>query len=110
MGIKKVLVNEIIRKGHSVVNGVKVWNLAERDLLYSTKDLASGFINLRKQPRYKKVVIDIENELIKKHADSLLKGISNESFNLIDLGCADGTKAEVFIESLKGRNKIRFCP
>jgi uncharacterized SAM-dependent methyltransferase len=91
------------------LSSAQVWNIASHDLLYITPQLAQGFLNLRKIERYKLNVIDREIALLKHHVPKHFGGII-EPFNLIDLGCGDGLKAEAVIRSLPASMKLRYCP
>ena len=59
---------------------------------------------------YKKDVIQKEIDLIKFNINEVLKKIGNKPVNIIDLGCGDGKKAVLFVENLKGKIKLRYCP
>jgi uncharacterized SAM-dependent methyltransferase len=111
MDLKVEISKELIRNGYSELNdGRKVWDISNRSFLYMTPELVEAFLEVRQHPRYKQIIIDIEKELLKKNGSEFVKGLGDEPYNLIDMGCGDGSKAQVFLESLAGRGKIRFCP
>lgn len=114
MKFRDVLYKELVRNGYKRSQGGKVWNIANRSFLYMTPELVKAFLNIRRHPRYKKTVVEIEIELIEKHSNEIIGGLFDEddkcNCNLIDMGCGDGTKAKVFLESLKGKGNFRFCP
>lgn len=101
------VLNELIKNGHSKEHGKRVWNIANHKLLYSTPQLAQGFLDLSRFPRYKANNIDREIALVRSHVPSFFGG-SSDSFNLVDLGCGDGSKAEVFIKSLPHAIRTRY--
>tara|TARA_Y100000310_G_C20696985_1_gene826375 strand:+ start:1806 stop:2750 length:945 start_codon:yes stop_codon:yes gene_type:complete len=109
--LKDALFKELVRKGYSICKeGRRVWDVANRSLLYMTPELAEAFLKVRSHPRYKATIIDIETGLLKDNADKFVKEFGEEPFNLIDMGCGDGIKAKVFIEALCGHCKLRYCP
>tara|TARA_Y100000034_G_scaffold88208_1_gene105845 strand:+ start:771 stop:1889 length:1119 start_codon:yes stop_codon:yes gene_type:complete len=111
MPIKENLFNEIVKKGYQEVNGNKVYDLSNREFLYLNEDLARSFLAARAHPRYKEIIVNKELELIKDHVNETLgEEMNEEAFNLIDIGCGDGTKAKAFLEALKTDQKVKFCP
>jgi uncharacterized SAM-dependent methyltransferase len=109
MPIKDVYFNECIKNGYSVEKGGRVWDISNPQLIYLAPELAKGFLSLKNFKPYKKNIIDRELALIRENVGIALKNITCP-FNLIDLGCGDGSKAEVFIKSLKNPPAIRYCP
>ena len=110
MGIGPIVFKELVKNGYSLRFGTRVWDIAKRDLLYMTPELSKGFLNLRNHERYKVNLIDREVDLLRVNSDKILVAIGDEAFNLIDVGCGDGLKANAFIESTCDKCKIRFCP
>jgi len=111
MEIKELLFKELMRNGYAErSDGRRVWDVADRCLLYKTDELAKAFLKLRAHPRYKATIINIEMELLESVAPKFIEKVGDEPCNLIDMGCGDGKKAKIFLRSLKGRGKIRFCP
>lgn len=110
MNLKESLLKEMVRRGyHEHKNGRKTWEAANRSLLYITPSQAKAFLNLAAHPRYKKTVIDIETDLLKKHAKKFMENV-REPFNLIDMGCTDGSKATAFIQGLENKGTLRYMP
>ena len=110
MELKDALFEELIKNGYSQLkDGRNVWDVANRSLLYMTPGLVKSFLKLRRHPRYVKTIIEIETELLKKHSQSITKDLLNINFNLIDMGCEDGSKAMILIDSLKGKGNCSFC-
>ena len=111
MDLKVAIFKELVRKGYSELSdGRKVWDVANRSFLYMTSELVKSFLEVRQHPRYRQVIIDIEKDLLKKNSKDFVKGLKNEPYNLIDIGCGDGSKAKAFLEALGGEGKVRFCP
>jgi len=111
MELKELLFKELIKNGYSErENGEKVWNVADRCLLYMSKDLADSFLKLRAHPRYRATIVNIEIELLKSFSKKFIDKIGETPCNLIDLGCGDGRKAKEFLGALNGKGKIRYCP
>jgi len=110
MDIKSKLLNEMIKNGHEETNGINVWNMANRSFLQITPEISQAFLNLINFEPYKQKVFNVEIKLLKDNISSFLKEIGPESFNLIDIGCGDGSKAREIIKSLNGETKVRYCP
>jgi len=111
MTLKEEMLKYLIMEGPALKDGNRFWNIANRKFLYMTPALAQGFLNLRDHPRYRELVINKEIELLNKNKDKIVSEIEEDSFNLIDMGCADGTKVKVFISLFKDKKRnIRFCP
>ena len=111
MNIRDIVFKELIRNGYSESKGKKIWNIANRSFLHLTPEMSKRFLNLRKFKPYKEGIYDRELELFRKHAPDFLERIgTGEPFNLIDIGCGDGAKAKEFIDALKGRIEVRYCP
>lgn len=101
------VLKELIKNGYSKEHGKRVWNIAAHRLLYSTPQLAQGFLDLSRFSRYKANNIDREIALLRSHTPSFFGG-SSDAFNVVDLGCGDGFKAEVFIKSLPRSIRTRY--
>lgn len=104
---ESIVLKELVRHGYSTERGKRVWNIATHKLLYSTPQLAQGFLNLMRLPRYKANNIDREIALLRAHVPPFFGGL-HDSFNLIDLGCGDGTKAEAFVKSLPRTLRTKY--
>ena len=55
-------------------------------------------------------IIDRERKLIRNYAKLITRIVKKDRFNLIDLGCGNGEKAELFIRSLPPEVKVRYYP
>ena len=111
MELKEALLKELVKQGPLVEDGKRTWNIARRNFLYWNEALAKSFLKLRNHPRYRATIFDKEIDLIKKNKNFILNEIKKEPFNLIDMGCGDGTKAKVFLGSFEGNNlDIRYFP
>ena len=108
---KERLIKELLKKGYSKKDGTKSWDISKREFRYLNKDMAKSFLRLTEHPRYKATITDIEIDLIKKNVESLLGNkITKKSFNLINMGCVGGSKANAVISKLSKDFKIRYCP
>ena len=108
--LNELILNEFVKNGYANRDGVRVWDISDRRFLYFTKDLAKGFLKLRKFKPYKKQVLNREVKLIKRLMGEVSNGLNNESFNLIDVFCGDGKKASAFIKSLDNNSNVKYCP
>lgn len=108
--LKEILFRALVKRGYSLRSEKRVWDIAERTFLYLTPELANGYLNLRNHKRYKEIVLNKEIELLRAHVDEILKTIKGKSFNLVNIGCGDGTKAKIFIEGVDGKADVCFCP
>lgn len=107
--VSKEIFSELVKNGYSEAESGKVWDIANMSFLYSTREMAKRFLELKNHPRYKATIIDIELMLLKENISSFLESFSNQKFNLIDMGCSDGTKAKEIIRILNN-HKLRYCP
>jgi|SRR3989344_4082755 len=113
MDFHSIVFKELIKQGYSIrgENGEKrVWDISDSKLWYLTPELSKGFLNLKNYPPYKLKVIDTELKMLNEHAKVIAESVSSETFNLIDLGCGDGEKAEALIKSLPVGIRVRYCP
>ncbi len=108
--ISELIFKELIKRGYSLEGNTKVWNIADSKLWYLTPSQAQGFLDLEGSEDYQKDVILKEMNLIKKNIDQILKKTGKDPLNIIDLGCGDGKKAIIFINQLKDKVKLRYCP
>lgn len=109
MGINETIFKELIKQGYSKRNGARVWDLSDSKLWFLTPELVAGFLALEKFEPYKKNVIEPEIYLLKKYASSVLQKKSKNAFNIVDLGCGNGMKAEIFIKNLPSNVRTRYC-
>ncbi len=108
--INDLIFKELIKRGYSLEGNTRVWNIADSKLWYLTPEQAQAFLDLEKSEGYQKEVIQKEIDLINKHIKEITEGIGKKPLNIIDLGCGDGKKAIIFIEQLKEKIKLRYCP
>ena len=102
MDLKGIIFKELIKNGNSKSNGKSIWNIANRSFLHLTPELSKGFLNLIKSEVYKKGIFDNEVKLIKDSTKKFIEKIGTDTpFNLVDIGCGDGTKAKEFIKAIK---------
>ena len=110
MQVNDLIFKELIKRGYSLEGKTRVWNIADSKLWYLTPEQAQGFLDLEKSKDYRKDVIQKEIDLIKENINEILKKLEKKPVNIIDLGCGDGKKATLFIQHLKGKVKLRYCP
>jgi uncharacterized SAM-dependent methyltransferase len=108
--INDLIFKELIKRGYSLEGNTRVWNIADSKLWYLTPKQAQGFLDLEKSEDYQKDVIQKEIDLIQNNISDILKKLNKTPVNIIDLGCGDGKKAVIFIENLRGKVKLRYCP
>jgi uncharacterized SAM-dependent methyltransferase len=107
--VNDIIFKELIKRGHSVENGKKVWNIADSKLWYLTPKQAQSFLDLEDEKEYKKQVTQNEIDLINENITEIINKFGKEPLNIIDIGCGDGRKAEIFLKDFKNHN-IRYCP
>jgi uncharacterized SAM-dependent methyltransferase len=110
MDINDLIFRELIKRGYSLEGNTRVWNIADSKLWYLTPDQAQAFLDLEQSQDYQRDVIQKEIDLIKSNIPDIIKKVNKKPVNIIDLGCGDGKKAVLFINSLKGNVKLRYCP
>lgn len=108
--INETIFRELMKRGYSLKKGTRVWDISDSKLWYLTPALAKGFLKLKRYNPYRKSVVEREIQLIREHAASITAMLHAKQFNLIDLGCGSGRKAESFINSLPAHVKLRYCP
>lgn len=110
MKINDTIFKELIKRGYSKRGGSRVWDISDSKLWYLTPELISGFLALENYEPYKKHINEPELALIKEHAASVAAHAESKTFNLVDLGCGDGHKAEAFVKYLPKDVSVRYCP
>jgi uncharacterized SAM-dependent methyltransferase len=110
MAFNDLIFKELIKRGYSLEGKTRVWNIADSKLWYLTPEQAQAFLDLEHDKNYYKDVIQKEIDLINQHVDDMIKKLGKSPVNIIDLGCGDGKKAVLFIEHLKGKVPLRYCP
>jgi len=108
--VSDTLFKELLLRGYALEGKTRVWDLADSKLWYLTPEQAQGFLDLEKSEEYQKEVIQKEIDLINEHVGNVISKVDDGPLNIIDLGCGDGKKAEIFINKLKGKVKLRYCP
>jgi uncharacterized SAM-dependent methyltransferase len=108
--INDLIFKELIKRGYSLEGKTRVWNIADSKLWYLTPNQAQSFLDLEDEPSYKEDVTQKEMNLLEASIPEIILNMGNSPVNIIDLGCGDGRKASLFIEKLKGKVKMRYCP
>jgi len=108
--INDLIFKELIKRGYSLEGNTRIWNIADSKLWYLTPEQAQAFLDLEKSKGYNEEIIQKEIKLIKDNMPEVLKLVGEGPLNLIDLGCGDGGKAVLFLNALKKRGKLRYCP
>lgn len=104
---EELVLKELVKNGYSRERGKRVWNIANHKLLYLTPQLAQGFLDVERFPRYKANVVDKELSLIRMYTPPFFEGL-HDTINVVDLGCGDGSKAETFVKSLPSTVKAKY--
>lgn len=110
MQVNDLIFKELLKRGYSLEGKTRVWNIADSKLWYLTPEQAQAFLDLEQSKEYQRDVINKEIDLIKSNIEDILNKIGKQPINVIDLGCGDGKKAVIFINNLKGKVKLRYCP
>lgn len=110
MPLNEIIFKELVKRGYSIQGKKRVWDVANSKLWYITPELVKGYLSLNRYAPFKKNFIDFEIKLIKKNVKGMVKYCKECRFNLIDLGCGDGLKAQELIRSLPLSVKVRYCP
>src|SRR3990167_199945 len=110
MQVNDLIFKELIKRGYSLEGNTKVWNISDSKLWYLAPEQAQAFLDLEKSTDYQEEVIQKEISLVEGNISEIIKKLGKAPINIIDLGCGDGKKAVIFIEHLKGKVKLRYCP
>ena len=108
--INDLIFKELIKRGYSLEGKTRIWNIADSKLWYLTHVQAQAFLDLEKDKGYREEIIQKELNLVNNSINDVLETIGSKPMNIVDLGCGDGKKALIFLDYLKGRIKIRYCP
>jgi uncharacterized SAM-dependent methyltransferase len=108
--INDLIFKELIKRGYSLEGNTRVWNIADSKLWYLNPEQSQAYLDLEDSEEYRKNVIQKEIDLINDTTADILEKMKEENLNIIDLGCGDGKKALIFVEHLKGKVKLRYCP
>jgi uncharacterized SAM-dependent methyltransferase len=110
MKVNDLIFKELIKRGYKLEGKTRVWDVADSKLWYLIPEQAQGFLDLEEDENYNRSIIEKEILLIKKNLPEMIKTLPFTSYNLIDLGCGDGSKASIFIKELKKHFDLRYCP
>ena len=110
MKISDLIFRELIKRGYSKSDGKRVWDIADSKLWYLTPEQAQAYLDLQATSEYKTKLGSKEVVLIKENLGEIVKSVGNEPINVVDLGCGDGKKVVLFLETLNKKVKVRYCP
>lgn len=110
MHAKEIIFKELVKRGYSLRNKTRVWNISDSKLWYLTPELSKEFLKIKRYEPYRKAVVDKEISLINTHSKIFFNKFGKKEFNLIDLGCGSGLKTSFIIKNLPEDVKIRYCP
>lgn len=108
--INDLIFKELIKRGYALEGNTRIWNIADSKLWYLKPGQAQSYLDLENSKDYKTNVTKREIGLINNQMQTIISKLSGEYINIVDLGCGDGKKAVLFIDKLKGKVKIRYCP
>ncbi|HLC31092.1 MAG TPA: L-histidine N(alpha)-methyltransferase [Candidatus Nanoarchaeia archaeon] len=110
--IHPVIFKELMKRGHSGMDGVRRWDISDSRLWYVTPELIKGFRGLEEYEPYRKNIFARELQLIQDHAQRITTQSHNGALNIIDLGCSRGIKAEAWLQTLSPEliGTLRYCP
>ncbi len=110
MDINGLIFKELLKRGYSLEGKTRIWNIADSKLWYLTPPQSQAYLDLVSNEEYKKGIGPKELTLLHDYMEEVLSNLEKGSVNIIDLGCGNGKKAAMFIEKMKGRFKIKYCP
>src|SRR3989344_1799735 len=114
MHIHGLIFKELLKRGYSLEGNTRIWNIADSKLWYITPEQAQAYLDLDLNDTYKKYSGQKDaQQLIHDNLQDILKSIKVNSFNVVDLGCGNGSKTAYLINELMNLNpniKIRYCP
>jgi uncharacterized SAM-dependent methyltransferase len=111
MHVNDLIFKELLRRGYSLEGNTRVWNIADSKLWYLTPEQAQGYLDLVDTHAYKKKVGPKEWTLLEESMDDVLEELGDKPLNLVDLGCGNGKKANLFLQAFKNKGiKVRYCP
>lgn len=108
--INDLIFKELIKRGYSLEGNTRIWNIADSKLWYLKPEQSQAYLDLEGSKTYQTEIIQKEIDLINGNIEEILSKMKGENLNIIDLGCGDGKKAKIFVEHLKGKVKLRYCP
>lgn len=110
MQLNKAIFRELIKQGYSVKRKRRVWDLSDGKLWCLTPELVKGYKAFTQYTPYKYNVVEAEREILKSSASSIFANLNALKANIIDFGCGDGTKANLFVSKLPSSVIIRYYP
>jgi len=111
MEVNEIIFKELIKRGYSIRGGTRVWDISDSKLWFLTPELSKGFVKVRGElPIYKRHIIEPELNLLKENAKKISEMAGPEKFNLIDMGCGTGGRADILIKNMPSGVKLKYCP
>jgi len=111
MQFNDLIFKELIRRGYSLDEKTRVWNIADSKLWYLTPEQAQAYLDMVSTEDYKKKVGPKELSLLHERLSDIIEEVGAKPVNIIDLGCGNGKKALMFLKEMKNRNlKTKYCP
>lgn len=108
MQLRDIIFGELRKQGYSLRGNKRVWDISDGKLWCLTKELVRRFETFEKYAPYKENVVEPEIKLLKNNAKQIISLLETKKFNIIDLGCGNGRKAEALICSLPKDIKVRY--
>lgn len=112
--VNDLIFKELIKRGYSLEGNTRIWNIADSKLWYLTPEQAQAYLDLDSSKDYREATGQKQGEeMIDSFAKEILSFMGDTPFNLVDLGCGNGKKAESLINHLKEIKqeiKVRYCP
>lgn len=108
--ISGLIFKELIKRGYSIEDGKRVWNVADSKLWYLKPDQAQSYLDVLDSAEYGSGFAPKEKTMISKYIEEICNHFNDAPTNIIDLGCGDGRKAIQFIEAIGKKQRVRYCP
>ena len=107
----ETILRELIKRGYSKKGGTRVWDVSDSKLWYLTPEQAQAYLDLVSGEKYQEGIGPKELSMLNYNMNDILKDVVNvEGINIIDLGCGDGKKGNLFIKNMKDKVAVRYCP
>jgi uncharacterized SAM-dependent methyltransferase len=109
--INDLIFKELIKRGYALEGKTRVWNIADSKLWYLTPEQSQAYLDLEDSENFKELASNMEFDLLAKAIPEIISTLEDtKGLNIIDLGCGDGKKAFYFVEEIKDKYEITYCP